>query len=152
MSEEKSLRELYYAGYKACKILTGNERGSHDAGLETVASESIRRHACQYRAKADDAIHREMELVMEHAALLKVVEEMEFWFYNPDENANARFERIGEAYYRDTFHLRPGKSDPERNTSDPENVKRFDDWYKSKSLAALSSLNKWREVNPSKKS
>lgn len=40
------------------------------------------------------------------------------------------FEVIGDLYYQDTGHLRPGKSDPLRDTSTEENQLRFLEWYR----------------------
>jgi hypothetical protein len=42
--------------------------------------------------------------------------------------ANEFFEIVG-ALYEERFHrLRPGKDDPMQNSSDPENVKQFQEW------------------------
>lgn len=62
----------------------------------------------------------------------ELLEKIKVFLWNPDENANERFERIGKRFYKETLFLRPGKSDPEKDTSSPENVKRFDDWYENK--------------------
>ena len=74
-------------------------------------------------------------------------EKMEFairkalgWFYDPDENALTQFERIGELFYRETGHLRPGKDDPREDTSSFENQERFRAWFESKSRESLAAL------------
>lgn len=60
-------------------------------------------------------------------------------FPDPDENENVRFERIAELFYKDTGYLRPGKSDPEKDTSSSENVDRFNKWYHDKCRIALAA-------------
>lgn len=45
-------------------------------------------------------------------------------------DANDIFELIGDLYYSDTGFLRPGKSDPIRDTSSEENWDRFQTWMK----------------------
>ena len=62
------------------------------------------------------------------------------WFYDPDENALTQFERIGDWFYRETGHLRPGKDDRLEDTNSPENRKRFQEWCASKSREALFAL------------
>ena len=52
----------------------------------------------------------------------------------------ARYELIGALYYRATGRLRPGKDEaPEmnRDSSDPENRARFDEWAATKMFNAL---------------
>jgi hypothetical protein len=39
-----------------------------------------------------------------------------------------RFEVVGDLYYAATGHLRPGKDHPHEDSSDPENVQRFEQW------------------------
>ncbi len=48
-----------------------------------------------------------------------------------------RFEAIGSLYYGATGYLRPGKSEPlatNRDSSDPENVARFDQWFATRAF------------------
>lgn len=45
---------------------------------------------------------------------------------------NAEFEALAEEYRKATGFLAPGKDDPIRNTSDPENVARWDAWLKAR--------------------
>jgi len=47
-----------------------------------------------------------------------------------------RFEIIGDLYYADTGFLRPGKSDPMRDTNDSENVERFEQWFATRAFSA----------------
>ncbi len=57
---------------------------------------------------------------------------------NPD--WTARFELIGALYYRETGRLRPGKDEARgmnRDSSDPENRARFDEWAATKMFNAL---------------
>jgi hypothetical protein len=64
-------------------------------------------------------------------AIAEAVEALEYtreWLWNPDENANAQFERIGAMYHADTGYLRPGKDDPFSDASSTENRKRFQEW------------------------
>jgi len=49
---------------------------------------------------------------------------------------NERFEIIGDLYYADTGFLRPGKSDPMRDTNDSENVERFEQWFATQAFSA----------------
>ncbi len=52
----------------------------------------------------------------------------------------ARFELIGDLYYRETGRLRPGKDEApamNRDSSDPENRARFDEWAATKMFNAL---------------
>lgn len=62
------------------------------------------------------------------------------WFHDPDENPLAQFERIGDWYFRETGHLRPGKDDRLEDTSSPENRKRFQEWCAAKSRERLAAL------------
>jgi hypothetical protein len=46
-------------------------------------------------------------------------------------NYTARFETVGDLYYRHSGRLRPGKSEPmatNGDSSDPENQAAFDEW------------------------
>lgn len=43
-------------------------------------------------------------------------------------NYNEKFEIVGGLYYEDTGYLRPGKSDPIRDTGSHENRARFESW------------------------
>ncbi len=50
-------------------------------------------------------------------------------------NYTARFEVVGDLYYRATGRLRPGKSEPMatgRDSNDSENRARFDEWVATK--------------------
>jgi hypothetical protein len=81
------------------------------------------------------------ELTAQRDTLAARVAELEALLHNPDENANERFERIGEMYYRDTGFLRPGKSEPAetgRESNSAENICRFDSWWTAKCRAALA--------------
>lgn len=52
----------------------------------------------------------------------------------------ARFEMVGSLYCRETGRLRPGKDEPammNRDSSDPENRARFDEWCATKLFNAL---------------
>jgi hypothetical protein len=41
---------------------------------------------------------------------------------------NEFFEIVGELYHARFHRLRPGKDDPMQNSSDPDNVKQFQEW------------------------
>jgi len=43
-------------------------------------------------------------------------------------NYTQRFETVGDLYRRHSGHLRPGKDDPGRDSSSPENRAAFDEW------------------------
>ena len=60
------------------------------------------------------------------AALLDAAEALRGWCKDAD--ANDSFERIGDAYYRASGFLRPGKDDVFRDSSSDENVARFHAW------------------------
>jgi len=68
------------------------------------------------------------------------VEELHF---REGENANARFERIGEVFYRETGYLRPGKSESPHTWhpgKDEEREAAFTDWTKKRINAARAAL------------
>ena len=62
------------------------------------------------------------------------------WFHNPDEHPLTQFERIGDWFYSETGHLRPGKDDRTEDTSSPENRDRFVKWCQDKSRERLAIL------------
>ena len=51
--------------------------------------------------------------------------------------SNEIFETIGDLYYQDTGHLRPGKSDLLEDTSSEENQLRFLEWYRLNVVSRL---------------
>lgn len=77
-----------------------------------------------FKALTDERAALRSEVERLRAALSGVLE-----MCRDPHNANESFERVGELYCRATGQLRPGKDDPFRDSSDPENVKRFDEWY-----------------------
>ena len=60
----------------------------------------------------------------ERDAMRAALEGVVIFFALPGEGDNARFERIGDAFYHDTMMLRPGKSEPlEACSSDRERLR-----------------------------
>lgn len=85
----------------------------------------------------------ESTITSQSAALKMAVEAMDkanFWMYDPDENANDEFERIGERYASATGFLRPGKDDPFRDSSSSENTMRFRQWANAESRSRHQEL------------
>ena len=69
------------------------------------------------------------------------LESVEQFFLRPGEDANEKFERIGDAFYRDTHMLRPGKdaSWACQYTSEERDVA-FNSWCAAKAAAARAAL------------
>jgi len=114
---------------------------------------AIRRHIEAEQPERDrmEQFHNAMAKEgVELLAALMMLREALALLPNPDENANERFERIASQYYKDTGYLRPGKSDPERDTCNSENVERFGNWYNEKCRAihlATAKFTKFPEDN-----
>lgn len=54
-------------------------------------------------------------------------------------NPTARFEALGDLYYRATGHLRPGKDEPmetRRDSNSDENRERFERWLATSAFTA----------------
>ena len=63
------------------------------------------------------------------------------WHAHTDEDANEVFERIGEAFYRDTGWLRPGKSESPERAHDPEERRRkFHEWCQRQHAALTERI------------
>ena len=65
------------------------------------------------------------------------------WSFDPDEDANVRFERIAEWFHRETGMLRPGKSQPiecHGSPNDEERQERFTKWCEGKARALCVAL------------
>ena len=70
--------------------------------------------------------------------LASALRECEQWMYDYG-NPIGTFERIADAYYRDTGHLRPGKDCRTEDTNSQENNDRFSKWCVAKQCAMLKN-------------
>ena len=69
-----------------------------------------------------------VSLELENHALKTAVQFAKSWAWNPDEDPNGQFERIGDMFQFETGYLRPGKSYPDVSPA-PENLQKiWDEW------------------------
>lgn len=75
-------------------------------------------------------------------ALYEALSGVEFIFARPGESSVDRFERLAEAFYRDTGLLAPGKDAPAAGGQPDDDVRRerYDAWIDARLSAARSAL------------
>ena len=72
----------------------------------------------------------------------EAIREVVAWLWDPDENANAQFERIAEEFYRATGYMRPGKDDPLPHSQEYEieRNRAWERWRTDRSRTVLAKL------------
>ena len=81
-------------------------------------------------------------LIAAAPALYEALSGVEFIFARPGESSVDRFERLAEAFYRDTGLLAPGKDAPAAGGQPDDDVRRerYDAWIDARLSAARSAL------------
>lgn len=110
-------------------------------GGTSVTSENTRAHA--RAAQIVEALNTAPALAARVAELEKALNGLLSLDYQPGENANDAFERLGEMFYADTGMLRPGKDQAAALNGTPtyeERQQMWDGWIQSFYSAARAAL------------
>lgn len=63
------------------------------------------------------------------------------WMWDPDADPTEQFEQVAAVFYRDTGHLRPGKSDPMAMTGSPEDrAQAWEVWRHQRAREVLANM------------
>ena len=101
------------AEYTSRREQVGEAVAVRELAVALERAESWRSDGLAEQSEAGaDAARAAAEITAQRDELLKALRRLESLHSRPDEGPNERFERIAEAFQRDTGYLRPGKDEP----------------------------------------
>lgn len=113
-----------------------------EESADTNDNAAFRARPCHERGALLREAGRRMAVRSAAPALCDALSGVEFIFARPGESSVDRFERLAEAFYRDTSILAPGKDAPAAGGQPDDDVRRerYDAWIDAKVIAARSAL------------
>lgn len=127
---------------RAYRELTGFDAAFNFSGWGAELSEPER--AVVEKREPSEEHYRAWQIQQAAPDLYEALSDVEFLFARPGENSVERFERLAEAFYRDTGLLAPGKDAPAAGGQPDreERSEKYDAWIDAKIASARAALQR----------